>query len=202
MMRPFAAVSDRVEAPSRAERDPCFSPAPADTRGAVPDQWRLKSLKECDGAERLLRDGIERWIVLEGIDDSKAERLQRAAERAGAAFESVRHWLAHDLAAAAPERYACGTELFDLLLARGHWCDRTRATLATDAQHALNDTLEHLDERARAIAPGGWPEVQRRLTNDHPTVDDYLPTYQRWWDACRACADACDLVTWPASPIR
>ena len=98
--------------------------------------------------------------------------------------------------------YACGPELFDLLLARGHWCDRPRTTLAAEARQALDEALEQLHTRARAIARGGWPEVQQRLMGAHPAPDDYLPAYQRAWDACRERADACDLVTWPASPIR
>ena len=204
MTRPFAPVGVRVEAAiARLNAVPEFLAGARRTLvAAVPDEWRLKCLKECDGAERLLRDGIGRWIVLEGVDDSKAERLQRAAERAGAAFESLRHWLVHGLTAAASDRYAAGSELFDLLLARGHWCDRDRATLAADAQQALNDALAQLDrarssDRARRLAGGSTAPDERS-----PLLDDYLPTYQRVWDACRERADANDLVTWPDAPIR
>ena len=59
-----------------------------------------------------------------------------------------------------------------------------------------------LNTRARAIAPGGWPEVQQRLTSAHPATGDYLAAYQRAWDGCRERAEACDLVTWRADPIR
>ena len=81
-------------------------------------------------------------------------------------------------------------------------CDRPRAALAAEAQEALDEALEGLRTRARAIAPGGWPEVQQHLADSHPTCADYLPAYQQAWDACRERAQARDLVTWPAYPIR
>jgi uncharacterized protein (DUF885 family) len=237
MTRPFAAVADRADAASaRLTAVPVFlEGARRSLVAPVPDEWRIKCLRECDGADRLLRDGIGRWIALERIDDSSANRLKRAAERAGPAFESFRDWLERGAGPAANHgpadrlrqgyrgppklhataeaghdgqsrggnhRYGCGAELFDLLLARGHWCERRRTTLAAEAKQALDEALEQLHARARAIAPGGWPEVQQRLMSAHPAPDDYLAAYQRAWDACRERAEAKDLVTWPDSPIR
>jgi uncharacterized protein (DUF885 family) len=59
-----------------------------------------------------------------------------------------------------------------------------------------------LNDRARRIAPGGWPEVQERLAAVHPATADYLATFQRVWDACRDLSERTDLVTWPDAPIR
>jgi hypothetical protein len=225
MTRPFAAAADRADAViARLTAVPAFlEGARRSLITPVPAEWRVKCFRECDGADRLLRDGIGRWIAFERIDDSRTERLRRAAERAGAAFESFRDWLERGAGLAADRgpatghgpakaghyvrrsdnhRYACGAELFDLLLARGHWCERPRTTLAAEAKQALDEALEQLHARARAIAPGGWPEVQQRLMSAHPAPDDYLAAYQREWDACRERAIASDLVTWPDSPIR
>jgi hypothetical protein len=215
MTRPFAAVADRAGAAiARLTAVPAFlEGARQSITAPVLEQWRLKCLRECEGAAHLLRDGIPRWIALEAIADSQADRLTRAAERAGAAFESFRGWLERGSAPAAGDpaerqshdeshRYACGPELFDLLLTRGHWCDRPRTALAAEAQLALDETLDQLHTRARTIAPGGWPEVQQRLLSAHPAPGDYLAAYQRAWDACRERAEACGLVTWPASPLR
>jgi hypothetical protein len=200
MTRPFAAVSERGEAVvSRLTAVPAFlDGARRSIAGGVPDEYRVKCLRECDGAERLLRDGLPRWIAVECLGDPLGQHLTKAAGRAGAAFDEFRVWLAHG----GQGRYACGSDMFDLLLRRGHWCDRSRAALVTEAQDALEEALARVDERARQIAPGGWPEVQARLMDAHPTCDDYLPTYQRVWDACRQRAIECDLVAWPAAPIR
>src|SRR5205085_417888 len=67
---------------------------------------------------------------------------------------------------------------------------------------ALADALNELDRRGRAAATGGWPEVQARLADAHPTTDQYLAAYRRIWDDCRASADRANLVTWPDYPIR
>jgi len=223
MTRPFAGLADRAAAAiSRLTAvAPFLDGARRSIAAPVRDEWRTRCLRECEGARRLLRDGIRRWIAIEGIEDTLAGGLTRAATQAGAAFEGFREWLegADSPALREPQGrpeprrraaeaghyvgwYACGPELFDLLLARGHWCDRSRTTLAAEAQQGLDETLEQLHARARAIAPGGWPEVQERLLRAHPTAADYLPSYQRQWDACRALAEAHDLVTWPDYPIR
>jgi len=204
MTRPFAPIAHRADAAiARMAAVPAFlEGARRSMTTGMPDEWRLKCLRECDGAGRLFRDGVVRWIAVESIDDVRARRLTSAAAQAAAAFESFRDWLDREAGHDAHHGYACGPELFDLLLARGHWCDRPRASLADEARQALDEALAQLHARARTIAPGGWPEVQQRLTSAHPTCEDYLPAYQREWDACRERAEACDLVTWPAYPIR
>ena len=202
MTRPFASAADRAEAAiARLTSVPTFlEGARRSITTVVPDEWRLKALRECDGVERLLRGGIPRWIAVEGLSDLIAQHLTKAAEQAGVAFESFRGWLA--TTTGDDDGYASGADFFDLLIARGHWCQRSRAALLTDARHALDEALARLDERARQVAAGGWPEVQARLLDTHPTTDDYLATYQRLWSACRERANACDLVTWPDAPIR
>jgi hypothetical protein len=205
MTRAFGTIADRADAAvSRLTAIPTFlEGARRSLTAGVPHEWRLKALRECDGADRLLRGGIQRWIAVEchadALADHLAHHLTRAAERAGAAFDDVRRWLEN---ASEDDSYACGPDLFDLLLVRGHWCDRSRASLSADAREALGEALARLDERARQVTPGGWPEVQGRLADTHPTCDDYLPTYHRVWNACRERANASDLVTWPESPIH
>jgi hypothetical protein len=202
MIRPFAPVAERAaSAIARLTALPIFlDGARRSIAGPVPDAWRLRCLRECHGASILLGDGIPRWIAAERIDGAVANHLRIAADGARAAVEEYRMWLEsrHE----ADGDYGCGAELFDLLLTRGHWCDRSRASLLTDAREQLDETLARLDERARQVADGGWPEVQQRLLEAHPTRDEYLPAYQRVWNACHERALACDLVTWPDAPIR
>jgi hypothetical protein len=207
MTRSFAPVAERAEAAiARLTALPPFlDEAKRSITVDVPAEWRLKCLRECHGAVWLLHDGIKRWIAVESIDDAHAHRLINEAEGARAAIERFRKWITDersDSSHAADRGYVCGPDMFDLLLARGHWCERSRGAVLAEAQDALDEALARLDERARQVAPGGWPEVQQRLLDAHPTCDDYLPTYQRVWDRCRERALACDLVTWPDAPIR
>ena len=202
MTRPFAPAAERAaSAIARLTALPGFlDGARRSIAGPVPDAWRLKCLRECHGASILLGDGIPRWIAGEHIDGALARHLSIAADAARAAVDEYRTWL--ETSRAAHGNDGCGSELFDLLLTRGHWCDRSRASLLTDARTQLDEALTRLDERARRIAAGGWPEVQHRLLDAHPTVEEYLPAYQRVWNACRERALACDLVTWGDAPIR
>ena len=86
---------------------------------------------------------------------------------------------------------------------RGHWCDRSRASSAADARSALDEALARLDERARQVAPGGWPEVQQRLARraSRPATEyladvsahlGRLPRARRWraiWSTLAGRAD-------------
>jgi hypothetical protein len=203
MTRPFAPVAERAaSAIARLTALPGFlDGARRSIAGPVPDAWRLKCLRECQGAGILLGDGIPRWVTGEHIDGGLARRLIVAADAARAAIDEFRTWLAQS--PGPPNRlYACGPDMFDLLLTLGHCCDRSRASLLTDAREQLDETLARLDERARQVAAGGWPEVQHRLLDAHPTREEYLPAYQRVWSACRERALACDLVAWPDAPLR
>jgi hypothetical protein len=200
MTRPFGPVAERAaSAIARLTALPVFlDGARRSIAGPAPDAWRLKCLRECHGASILLGDGIPKWIAGERIDGALERHVITAADAARAAVDAFRRWLEH----AADGGYGYGPDLFDLLLTRGHWCDRSRASLLTDAREQLDETLARLNERARQIAVGGWPEVQHRLLDAHPTREEYLPAYQRVWNACRERALACDLVTWPDAPIR
>ena len=204
MTRAFAPAAARADAVSaRLSAIPGFLAGARRTIASnVPDEWRVRALRECDGADRLCRDSVARWIAVERIDAARSGRLLEAARQARDAFEEFRRWLIRDVPSAPPGWSACGPELFDLLLARGHWCTRTRPELLAEARAALDEALATLDEQARSADPGGWPEVRARLTAVHPSAADYLPTYQRIWDACRERAEESDLVTWPSYPIR
>ena len=202
--RPFAPAVQRARSlASRLEAWPRFlAGARQSITGGVLDEWRAKCLNECEGAERLLRDGVPKWIAIESVEPATAGPLLRACNGARAALDDFRRWLERDVHPASPDRRAVGLDLFQLLLTRGHWCSTSVASLARDAQHALDEALAVLDARARSAAPGGWPEIQARLTAAHPTVAGYLGAYARIWGDCRDASIRSDLVTWPAYPIR
>lgn len=204
MTRPFAPVADRaIAAVDRLDAIPAFlEGARRSLAAGTPDEWRAKCLRECDGADALLGRGVERWVAVERIGAAEARRLRPAAVRAGAAFGDFRRWLTRDLPAAKPDRLACGPDLFDRLLDRGHWCEAPRRDLLVEARERLEEALATLDGRSRRIAGGGWPEVQQRLMAARATTEGYLGEHQRLWAECRRLAEGRDLVTWPDAPLR
>jgi Bacterial protein of unknown function (DUF885) len=203
MTRPFADVESRARsAVARLEAVPRFlAGAMASIAGGVPEEWRTKTSRECEGADILLTKGIDRWIAAERITSSTASSLTAAAAVARSGFSTFRDWL-RTIPSAPPSRYAAGSEFFELCLSRGHWCTRDRRELATEAKHALAEALSDLDARSRKHATGGWPAIQHRLAGDHSTVGGYLAAYQDAWDACRRHAVERELVSWPDYPIR
>ena len=205
MTRPFAPPAERVErAIGRLDDTARFlGGAERSLTRAMPAAWRDRAVRECEGVARLLDDGLPRWPEVEPIPAPLMERLITASRHARAAVEDFKHWLTSGAAVADPDG-GCGSGalLFDTLLARGHWTPRSSADLLDAAGRELEEALARLDERARKVAAGGWPEVQARLAADHPSAVDYLATFQRTWDRCRAASDAHRLLTWPDYPIR
>jgi len=165
----------------------------------VPDQWRAKCLQECDGATRLLRDGISKWLAFESLSDPRVLQL---CEKACARRRRVPALAHHRRAGRRARAARSGAGVLRSALASRSPLRGVRASLAREAGDALDDALALLDSRARLIAPGGYPEVQTRLAKAHPTVANYLSTYQDIWDDCRRASRRADLVTWPAYPIR
>jgi uncharacterized protein (DUF885 family) len=203
--RPFAAASSRADAlVARLDAVPRFlDGARQSITASLPEVWRSKCLRECEGVDILFRDSVGRWAAQESLDDGMVDRLNRAALTARRGLAEFRTWLARDQHDGSPTaQYGCGADLLDVLLDRGHWCAASRSDLALEAAAALDNALAELDERARRVAPGGWVEIQERLAATHPPVDEYLDSYQRIWNACRECSEQNDLVTWPDAPIR
>jgi len=202
MTRPFASAA--VRAAAAIDRLSAVAGFLADARrsltGGTPDEWKKKCLRECRGIDTLLDSGIDQWIAADAIDEVSGKRLRRAADSARSAVGDFRRWVGTDCPAAPPSRYACGSDLFDLLLARGHWSTASRNDLFASASDALDQALQSLTERAGRL--GGWPAVQQRLAAAHPTTSHYLTEYQRIWTDCRQRALDADLVTWPDAPIR
>ena len=166
---------------------------------------RSSALRECDGAERLLARRLPRWLA--HWNRATTQRaVCAAAARAGAAFEAFRSWLtkrrrADGIRGDTPSAPGC----FDLLLARGHWCDRSRAALLGGRRSdALDEALATLERRARRRSAGGWPEVQaapgRRASDRRRTTS---PPISAIWDACRDARDrGATSSPGPTRPIR
>ena len=162
---------------------------------AVPDEWRINALRTATALSGCSATACA--MAGAGIRGRPARAAGGA--RAPAPRSRLSALAEKDVASADPRRYAAGSGLLDLLIARGHWCSTDRRVLAWMAQHALAQALAVLEQRARAAAPGGWPEVQERLAAAHPTVGGYLDAFQRPWDDCRTRAARRVLVSWPRS---
>src|SRR6185295_8277275 len=95
MTRPFAPVAERAEAAiARLAALPVFlEGARLSIDAGIPDEWRAKCLRECEGGSRLLGDGIRHWIAVEAIDYRRGHQLIAAAGRAAAALDAFKGWV-------------------------------------------------------------------------------------------------------------
>jgi hypothetical protein len=180
---------------------PTFLAAMRDTlSAATPARWTLRAQRECKVAQQLFSDGLDTWLTQEPVNERSALAVRAAANEARAAFHDSGEWLA--ARSPAPEsECSAGEELFDVLLRRGHFCDRSADELLREANDAIARERDKLDAMARASC-GSWEQVQQALAGDHPSAEDYYGAFGQTWDACHALALQYDLVTWPEWPIR
>jgi uncharacterized protein (DUF885 family) len=199
MIREFAPLAERIDAATaRLEALPAFLADIAETTRdrRFPASWKARALRDCQGAELLLTGGIDRWLASADSAPSQAQRLRCAAHSARQAVERfVETVRSHD--EAPDDAASCGPELYGLLLRRGHQCTRSRAELLVEARKQLRDEQRRLDAMTRELGPT-WSDVQGRLAGDH----DYLATFTRTWNACRATVTEHGAVTWPDWPLR
>lgn len=204
VIRDFAPVGQRARlVRERLSRLPRFlASSLAVIAGApVPATWVEKALKECDGVRALLGPGLEHWRGAAAIPGELREALRREADVALGAVEAFATELGALARDASPAR-AAGEPFLDLLVRRGHWCDRSIEELLLDVREAFAAERARLQEMARGVHADGVAGVQQLLAAAHPAPDEYYAAFARTWDACHALSSARDLVSWPEAPIR
>ena len=200
MIRNFAPVQERMAAAiARMNGIPAFLAEMERTIGdrPIPASWTARALRECDGAAVLFAKGVATWA---SESETTASELREAASVAASAFARCAQWLSTRVDAPA-DAMGCGAEMYDLLLTRGHCCERSRADLLADARARLSVERTRLEAMARDVA-GSWSAAREKLAELHPSSDDYLATFRRIWEESRAHSETHALVTWPDWPIR
>ncbi|HEY9226156.1 MAG TPA: DUF885 family protein, partial [Gemmatimonadaceae bacterium] len=203
MTREFAPVNERLlAATARLDAVPAFLDQAYQTLGdrPIPSSWATRALRECEGASILLNRGIQSWIESTPSISARVPKLRAAAEQASIAFAKFADWLT-ERPLAPHALMSCGNTLYDLLLARGHHCTKSRAQLLADARKQLTLARARLDELAREAA-GSWEAAQEALAADHPSSRDFLDAFTRSWKSCCETATMRDVVTWPDWPLR
>jgi Bacterial protein of unknown function (DUF885) len=173
---------------------------PLEPRTPVPRAWSEKAVRDCEGGAVLLSTGFEHWLGSVECSSADVGRVRRAADRARARLTMLAaRAKVHSEAPASA--MACGPDLFDLLLTRGHYSTRSRADLLTDARERFEAAKSELELLARAVA-GSWSDAQGQLAADCPSPNEYYGAFGATWQACHARAGEADVVSWPDWPIR
>ncbi|MFN8666027.1 MAG: DUF885 family protein [Gemmatimonadaceae bacterium] len=204
MIRDFAPIDQRARMlRARLSQLPRFlaSALAIVAEAPVPPTWAEKALKECDGGRALLGAGLDRWRAAPQLSDELRSALRREGDSALGALEGFAAEVARLPRDATPAR-ACGREMLELLVRRGHWCERRVDDLLAEVREAFTAERARLDAMALAVDARGLAGVQERLAVAHPAPDEYYAAFQRVWEACHATSAAHTLVTWPDAPIR
>ena len=196
----YAPINERIAAAiARIQQIPTLlAQGEAIIRQAPLDRSK-RALRECEGAQRLLGDGINQLMAQEGIDD---QHIRAAADQAGAAFARFESYLRNDLLANHADSYACGEAAFDMLMRQGHCLNLTGEEILAYAEEQWAEAEGALTAHAAdfdAATPG---EALAGLADLHPAADEYYARYPELWQACYATAQEEQLLTWPDFPIE
>jgi hypothetical protein len=199
MIRDFAPLE--VRADLAAARAQCASGFLTQRVGTpLPRRWVDRAVRDCEGADILLGEGVGRWTAALDPAAPRTIELLNAVAAAKQRFRQHAEWLRSQ--PEAPESaMSCGPDLFDLKLTRGHFCLRSRTELLADVRERFDAALAELDVMSRSVA-GSWSNAQTQLAAEHPAPDEYFNAFDDTWRACRDQADAGNVVSWPDWPIR
>lgn len=172
-----------------------------DSRTPVPRPWRERALRDIKGAETLFTTGMRPW--LQSVEQSAPSSV-RAYQGTGQARGSLKRfeWTLGHHPDAPESAMSCGPDFFDLLLTRGHFCNRSRAELLLDAKERLEAARAELDLLTRSVA-GSWADIQIQLAADRPAPHEYYSAFETTWQACCELATQANVISWPDDwPIR
>lgn len=211
MIRDFVPASARLEAlHSRLRAIPAFLEAMRVViRGPVPSLWVARAQRECAAACELLEVGLPAWLrsattanaaTSDGTTLQTHGVLDTAVASATRAFTAASEWL-EGVEVAEPAAYAAGSELLEVLLRRGHYCDEAPRDLLARAEQAMRVEQGRLASMLEVYG-GDWVAAQHATADDRPTVDTYYTAFPRRWAQVREAARRADIVTWPEWPIR
>jgi hypothetical protein len=198
-LRDFAPLEERAAAAAaRLSAVPAFLAQAQANLAHGPAAWAERARRECAAAQTFLGGGVNWLIARHGLE---RHGLRAAADRAAAAFAAFDGFLAHELPAT-EGGYACGAAALELYIRRAHFLDLDADAIAAYARDVIAACQAALDEGAAAFGAGGWREALAGLADIHPSPEGYYGRYGELWEACRATAQAQDLLTWPDYPLR
>jgi uncharacterized protein (DUF885 family) len=201
MKRNFAPPADRLRAMiDRLAAVPALFVAARANLGSPPREFTDLAIRMTRGSVGFFEGSVATWAhEAAGKDAMLRASFDRANGAATSATKAFADWLEKDLLPRSTGHYAIGADNFraklkfeemvedplDQILARGE------AQLQKD-HAAFLETARQIDGSATPAA------VMKRLSDDHPSAEDLIPSVKRRLEAARQFAVAHDLVTFPS----
>jgi uncharacterized protein (DUF885 family) len=161
-----------------------------------PKLWTEMAIKGAKGGISFLDNLPNHPKVQAEMKDIAA--LRAAIEKAKGAIENFTQFLERDLLPKSNGVYAVGAEHYNLLLKKKHFLEHKADSLLAFGESLFDNTKEELTTLAEELAPGkGIEAVARKIQDDHPSLDEVLPAYQKAMQAAREFVTEKQLVSFP-----
>ena len=149
-----------------------------------PRLWTEMALEGAKGGVSFL-DNLSKHPKVEAtVKDTEA--LAAAIRKATAAMNDFASFLERELLPRSHGVYAVGDEHYNLLLRKKHFLDHTAESLLALGEALFAKIKQELTALAEELSPGtSIEQVTRRIQNNHPSIDEVLPAYQRAMEAAR-----------------
>ncbi len=166
----------------------------------VPAIWIDRATREARVFAAFLRGQLRMWCDASAVPTAGRDALTAAAIDAARAFDATADWL-YQLPRDVHSGYAIGSEAYEILLQRGHFCTQSAQDLLQRVLGELPAAKARFHALATEVA-GSAESLGAKLADDRPSEDEYLPTFTAQFEACRSLALARDQVEWPDWPLR
>jgi hypothetical protein len=88
------------------------------------------------------------------------------------------------------------------MMRQGHFVDMDADEIVRYAEAQMAEADAYLAAHTADFGTATPQEALAKLADQHPTIENYYNRYTELWEACRATAEAQELLTWPEFPIR
>jgi uncharacterized protein (DUF885 family) len=201
MKRDFAPAATRLAAVvERLGAVPAVYAAARKNLRNPPHEFTDLAIRMSKGSIGFFERSVVTWAHAAAESDaalrSKFDQVNSAAVAATREFAS---WLESDLLPRSKGTYAIGSENFSLKLRYDELVTDSIDALLSRGEAQLAKDRAAFMETARRIDPSKDPAaVMKKLSDDHPTAEDLIPSIKRSLESARQFLVTKDLVTIPS----
>jgi uncharacterized protein (DUF885 family) len=176
--REYASPEERAKMiVARLEKIPGVVAAAKKNLLNPPKVWTQVGIEEARGAKAFFAD-IKPFLE-KSLPNDKTRALA-ALTAADKAYDDYAKFLANDVMKRSNGGFAAGREFFDFLLHEDFVIDENADQVLAIGQRVFDETDKQMTTIALRIDPKakGWPDVIKKLKNNHPKADDLLASYR------------------------
>lgn len=201
MKRAFAPAQARLRLVMARERKiPAVFEAARANVGNPPKEFTDLAIRVARGSAGFFKTSVLEWAreAAEG-DGALLDEFEQVNGEVVRAFEEFARWLDEELKPRSNGEYAIGAENFSAKLLYDEMITLPLDEVLKRGEENLERDYRAFVATARLIDPTAEPaEVMKRLSDDHPTAEDLIPSVRRSVEAAREFLIERQIVTVPS----